>query len=186
MDVDEAPLPRDVDLPSPVVGVVGHIGERIDIELLTAVADRGHSLLLVGAHNPTFEVERISRLLARPNVVWVGPKEFEQLPSYLRVIDVGLVPYTDSAFNRASFPLKTLEYLAAGRAVVATDLPATRWLNTDFIDIATSPRTFAEAVDRAVATPRTAELLRRRQAFAAQHTWTRRAEVFADALGLES
>ena len=27
---------------------------------------------------------------------------------YLRVIDVGLTPYSQSDFNRASFPLKTL------------------------------------------------------------------------------
>jgi len=182
--VDDAPLPADVHLPSPVVGVVGHIGERIDTELLIAVADRGHSLLLVGARNPNFDIERLGQLMARPNVTWVGPKEFEQLPGYLRMIDVGLVPYNDSAFNRASFPLKTLEYLAAGRAVVATDLPATRWLDTDLVDIATGPRDFADAVDRALALSRSAELMRRRQAFAAEHTWARRAEAFATALGI--
>jgi teichuronic acid biosynthesis glycosyltransferase TuaH len=31
------------------------------------------------------------------------------LPGYLRMMDVGLVPYRDSPFNRGSFPLKTLE-----------------------------------------------------------------------------
>jgi len=56
-------------------------------------------------------------------VRWVGPQPYGALPGYLRLMDVGVVPYRDSAFNRGSFPLKTLEYLAAGRGVVATD----RW-----------------------------------------------------------
>jgi teichuronic acid biosynthesis glycosyltransferase TuaH len=141
-------------------------------------------LLLVGARHPKFEVDRLQRLLARPNVAWVGPKEFEALPAYLRLIDVGIVPYLDSAFNRSSFPLKTLEYLAAGRSVVATDLPATRWLDSDLIEIASGPTPFADAVDRALAQDRSASLIERRQAFAAQHTWVKRAEAFAEAIGL--
>ena len=57
-------------------------------------------------------------LLARPNVQWVGAAPFERLPTYMRAIDVGIVPYADSAFNQ-ELPLKTLEYLAAGRPTVA-------------------------------------------------------------------
>ena len=76
-------------------------------------------MLFVGPRHFTFEMERIERLLEQPNVQWVGPKPFESLPTYLRAIDVGVTPYTDTAFNRGSFPLKTLEYLAAGRGVVA-------------------------------------------------------------------
>jgi teichuronic acid biosynthesis glycosyltransferase TuaH len=89
-------------------------------------------------------------------------------------MDVGLVPYRDSQFNRGSFPLKTLEYLEAGRAVVATDLPAIRSLGTDLICIATAT-SFAEQVDRLLALPRTAAMLERRQEFAAQHSWANRA-----------
>src|SRR5208283_3159702 len=97
--------------------------------LLEAVADTGQSLLLIGPRHPRFAVAAMDPLLARANVHWVGPQAFEDLPKYLSVVDVGLVPYVDSAFNRGSFPLKTLEYLAAGIPVVATDLPAIRWLN---------------------------------------------------------
>ena len=101
---------------------------------------------------------------------WVGLKTSDALPSYLRAMDVGIVPYRDSRFNRGSFPLKTLEYLAAGRAVVSTDLPAIRWLATDLICIA-EPASFADEVDRLLAMPRTAALLAQRQAFAARHSW---------------
>ena len=139
------------------------------------------SLLLVGPKDPAFQPGRFEALRRRPNVSWVGLKPFEALPNYLRVMDVGLVPYLDSRFNRGSFPLKTLEYLAAGRAVVATDLPAIRWLATDLVCIA-EPASFADQVDRMLALPRTAALLARRQQFAARHSWARRAADIHEAI----
>jgi teichuronic acid biosynthesis glycosyltransferase TuaH len=174
-EVDQAPLPAEVSLPGPVAGFVGQINDRTDLSLLEAVADGGLSLLLVGPANPAFEPERFAALGRRDNVCWVGPKPFEALPGYLRSMDVGLVPYRDSPFNRGSFPLKTLEYLAAGRAVVATDLPAIRWLNTGLISVATTPAAFAELAGRLAGEPRTEALMARRRAFAAEHSWGRRA-----------
>lgn len=182
---DAAPLPDDVDLPGPIAGFVGHLAERIDVRLLEAVADRGISLLLVGPRHPRFEIGRMDALLARPNVAWVGTKAFEDLPSYQRVIDVGLVPYTRSGFNIGSFPLKTMEYLAAGRTVVATDLPATRWLDAgDRIGIADEPEAFADLVEEHLARPRTAADVADRRAFAARHSWEERALALARVLGL--
>jgi teichuronic acid biosynthesis glycosyltransferase TuaH len=178
---DQASWPDDVDLPAPRAGVFGHLSHRIDLTLLEAVAARGISLLLVGTVQPSFS---LGSLLANRNVRYLGPKPFEMMPSYLRVIDVGLTPYADIEFNRASFPLKTLEYLAAGRASVSTDLPAVRWLGTDLVSTATGPEAFADAVAREINRPRTPELVARRRAFARQHSWTTRAEQFAAVLGL--
>ena len=175
LKIEDAEHPADVDLPGPVAGFVGRINDRTDLSLLEAIARRGRSLLLVGPKDPAFEPQRFEALRRRPNVRWVGPKPFESLPGYLRLIDVGLVPYRDSAFNRGSFPLKTLEYLAAGRAVVATDLPAIRWLATGLICIADGAACFADQVDRLLAQPRTPDMLADRQAFAARHSWAGRA-----------
>jgi teichuronic acid biosynthesis glycosyltransferase TuaH len=175
LKIEDAEHPADVDLPGPVAGFVGRINDRTDLSLLEAIARRGRSLLLVGPKDPAFEPQRFEALRRRPNVRWVGPKPFESLPGYLRLIDVGLVPYRDSAFNRGSFPLKTLEYLAAGRAVVATGLPATRWLATGLICIADGAACFADQVDRLLAQPRTPDMLADRQAFAARHSWAGRA-----------
>jgi teichuronic acid biosynthesis glycosyltransferase TuaH len=181
-DVEHAALPSDVDLPGPIAGFVGHINHRIDLRLLETIVDRGRSLLLVGPKDPSFEPQRIAALLQRDNVRWVGPKPFGALPSYLRLIDVGLVPYADSPFNRGSFPLKTLEYLASGRAVVATDLPAIRWLATDLVGVGAEPRAFAELVDGLLDDVRSPALVVRRRAFAAQHSWASRAAATYDVI----
>jgi teichuronic acid biosynthesis glycosyltransferase TuaH len=173
--VEQSERPLDVDLPPPIAGFVGHINDRIDLALLEAIADRGRSVLLVGPRTHTSQALRLNALIARPNVRWVGPRSFADLPPYLGAIDVGLVPYQDSPFNRGSFPLKMLEYLAAGRPVVATDLPAIRWLDTELVTVATEPKDFADAVDEWLDRPRAAEDVRARRGFAAQHSWTERA-----------
>jgi teichuronic acid biosynthesis glycosyltransferase TuaH len=182
-DTDRYSIPPDVALPSPIIGFVGHINQRIDLRLLEAVAATGRSLLLVGPRtDDSADRERWQELLARPNVRWVGPKSFVDLPGYYAAIDVGLVPYGDSAFNRGSFPLKTLEYLAAGRPVVATGLPAVRWLATDLITIADDAATFAAAADRLAQEPRTVSSISARRQLANQHDWRQRAHAFISAI----
>jgi teichuronic acid biosynthesis glycosyltransferase TuaH len=182
---DAAPLPADVELEGPIAGFVGHMSERIDLSMLEAVAASGVSLLLVGPRQPTFEIAKLDALLARPNVQWVGNKPFAELPSYLRVIDVGLTPYQQSDFNHASFPLKTLEYLAAGRPAVVSDLPAHRWLQTPHVTIATTAQDFAARTQALLAAPSRRQDGDARRAFAQQHSWAARADDIARLLGLD-
>jgi glycosyltransferase involved in cell wall biosynthesis len=184
--VDRVADPPDVDLPGPVAGFVGHVNSRTDLDLLEAVAETRASLLLVGPRDPAFEPARFEALTARPDVSYLGPRPFEQLLPYLKAIDVGIVPYGNTQFNRNSFPLKTLEYLAAGRPVVSTPLPAVRSLQSDLIALAESPAEFAAAVLREAERSREPGLMAARREFAAAHSWTARADRLAGLLGLGS
>jgi teichuronic acid biosynthesis glycosyltransferase TuaH len=183
-NVDITEPAQDVDLQKPIAGFLGNLSDRIDLSYLEAVAERGVSTLLVGPRRANFGNERFDRLIVRPNVRWVGPQPYERMPSYLRLMDVGMTPYSPSDFNKASSPLKTIEYLAAGRASVATDLPSIRSLGIDLVDIETSPESFATAVDEALVIPRTPELVAARRAAAGPHAWEHRAQQVADLLGL--
>ncbi len=176
---ESAAAPDDIRLPRPIAGFMGHIGDRIDLRMLTSVADTGCSLLLIGPRHPRFDVSALETLLARSNVQWVGPKQFDALPGYLGSIDAGLIPYNHSAFNEGSFPLKALEYLAAGLGVIATGLPAIRWLDSPDIVIEDQPEPFALAVRAALAAPGDSAAIQRRRNFAGQHTWTVRAREFS-------
>jgi len=182
--VDIAEDPPDVDLPRPIAGFVGHLNDRTDLALLEATADAGASLLLIGPHAPGFEPQRFAALTERPNVSHLGPRPFDELLPYLRTIDVGIVPYADTRFNRNSYPLKTLEYLAAGRPVVATPLPAVRSLGTELVALAETPEEFAAAVLREAPMARRPVLVTARREVAARHGWEARAERLADLLGL--
>lgn len=183
-DIDSAPLPVDVAIEGPVAGVVGHLSARIDLDILESVAARSLTLLLVGPRVEDWGGERFETLVRRPNVVWVGNKTYAELPSYLRLMDVGLTPYVTSDFNQASSPLKTLEYLAAGRAALSTPLPGVTALDTDLVECAATPDVFAHAAERLAHLGRDAGLVHARQEFARAHDWASRALQLLEVLGL--
>lgn len=175
---------HDVRLDSPIAFLMGTLNDRLDVGALLAVAASGTSLLMVGPRSPRFADPAFDDLLARENVQWVGECPFRELPRYLAHADVGLVPYTHSRFNEGSFPLKTLEYLAAGLPVVATDLPAIRWLDSSHVEVASTPSEFAAAVVRLTSSSRDRSATLARQQFATGHSWGHRAAEFAKVVGL--
>jgi teichuronic acid biosynthesis glycosyltransferase TuaH len=186
--------PALTGLPRPVVGFVGQLSERIDFDALDAIADSGCCLVLVGPRDPRWEPKRFSELTGRPSVHYVGPVPSDEVPYYLASIDVGITPYKDTPFNRASFPLKTLEYLSEGLPVVTADLPAAKWLRSEL-----SADTPADVADRILVLAKRSQdyviavrkmtaagpdMTRSRIAFAEKHSWTRRAGQLAKELGL--
>jgi len=165
---------------SRVAGLVGQLNERIDVAVLESLADAGVPLRLIGPRadrDPEFGV-RLDTLIARDGVEWTGALGTAALRAQLADIAVGLTPYADSAFNRASFPLKTLEYLAAGVPVVSSALPASRWLASPHVRIAESTRDFVQQVQDAVSATDAPASVADRIAFAASHDWEARAEAF--------
>jgi glycosyltransferase involved in cell wall biosynthesis len=205
-----AALPELKDLPRPTVGLIGQLSDRIDLSVLNAIADAGFSLLIVGPLDPRWEQRRFKELVNKSHVYYTGPVPAEAVPSYLATIDVGITPYRDTPFNRASFPLKTLEYLGAGIPVVSTDIPAAHWLRADLtrgeqarwadriMVLACNSADFVNAIRRIAASDSpaatgggcpsvtTKDPTRASQciAFAARHTWERRANSFASVIGL--
>lgn len=176
----------EVDLPHPVAGIVGHLTDRIDLDVLEELVDSGCSLLMVGPIDPYWEPERVAALLARDRVLAVGSQPRTSLPAYLRHVDVGITPYQDTAFNRASFPLKTLDYLAAGLPAVTTDLPAARWLDTGLIRLVSDPKAFVATVLEEASAGSTPDQVAARRDFAHQHSWSARAAQIAACLGVAS
>lgn len=138
----------DVGLSGPVAGVVGQFNGRSDLALLAKVQEAGVSLLLVGPRWFTTPEQNAAfdDLIGRPGVVWFDAVTRDELPKYLGAIDVGLTPYIDSMFNRRSYPLKTLEYLAAGTPVVATDVATTRGLDRRFVHVAADHDDFVRQI----------------------------------------
>lgn len=123
---EDQALPSDIaDLHGPIIGFAGWLGYHIDVELLyrVAMAYPKCSLALVGPDElPDTDSRR--KLRALSNVFFLGQKTREELPGYLRAFDVALMPWVlSSGHVRSAYPLKLHEYLAAGRSIVAVDLP---------------------------------------------------------------
>ncbi len=183
--------PTDAGAPHARTGravLVGQLNDRLDLELLEAVRRGGTPITAIGprtAASPE-SAERLDRFLSSPGVDWRGCLPAAQLPAELATMGVGLTPYADTAFNRASFPLKTLEYLAAGLPVVSSDLPSVRWLDTDLIAVARTPAEFEQRVAEAIASPYDSRDRARRLAFAHTHSWRARAEQLTGLLDRHS
>ena len=105
-------------LPRPRLGFFGVIDERFDIELLDRIAEMrpDWSFVIVG---PVVKIAP-DELPRRPNIHYLGPKSYAQLPSYLSGWDVALMPFAMNESTEFISPTKTPEYLAGGKPVVST------------------------------------------------------------------
>ncbi|HHB91260.1 MAG TPA: glycosyltransferase family 1 protein, partial [Anaerolineae bacterium] len=174
-----ARLPADIaSLPPPRIGYAGAINEKLDLSLLAALARQrpDWSLVLVG---PILfkRADALTALRALPNVHFLGRKPLAELPAYMHSFDVSLMPYAHNLWTENINPLKLYEYLATGRPIVSTDIPAVRDFR-DVIRIADNREAFLQAVEEALIHDR-AEDAQRRQAIARQHTWDQRVETLS-------
>ena len=140
------PLPADVaGLPRPIFGYYGAVDERLDYELIAALADAnaGGSVVLVG---PTIKVDPAA-LPKRPNLHYLGQKSYAELPGYLKAFDVCLMPWALNEATRTISPTKTLEYMAGGKPIVST---AVRDVVRDHGDLVFVAKDIPEFVDMAM------------------------------------
>lgn len=161
------PVPPELRGHGPVIGFVGAIGARVDIDLVAAVARArpDATVVLIGAQR--VEIPDL------PNVLAVGSLPYDELAAWMSTFSVGLVPYRTDRFNRSSSPLKAFEYLAAGVPVVSTPLPALTGLGPA-VTIAPAGTGFLTAVDRAVEHPVPRDVCLRT---AEANTWSHRARL---------
>jgi len=176
--IADAEPSSDVVLPSPIAGVVGQFNERTDLDMLSAVQEQGVSLLLVGPRSfaSADAAASFAGFVEREGVQWIDRVPSERVIGYLTCLSVGLTPYVDSTFNRRSFPLKTLEYLAAGIPVVCTDVAPLTGFDRRFVHAASTPAAFAAATLDATVPVDREEVRRSVAAF----DWARRVEALLE------
>ncbi|AKJ30536.1 glycosyltransferase [Caldimonas brevitalea] len=105
-------------LPPPRLGYYGVIDERLDLPLVTALADADPRWQVVMA-GPVVKIDPAA-LPQRPNLHWLGRQAYEDLPALVAGWDVCLLPFALNQATRYISPTKTLEYMAAEKPVVST------------------------------------------------------------------
>jgi len=117
--LDGVPLLKDLPT-GRIAGFFGLIDERVDHELLLRVArECGNChVVVIGKADSDLSWTR-----TEPNIHWLGPKPFDELPGYVARFSVGLIPYVLNDQTDAINPIKLREMLAAGCPVVSTNLP---------------------------------------------------------------
>lgn len=164
----------------PTIGYYGAIADWFDARLMARLA----------ALRPDWRFELIGSTLdgdvraleGLGNVRLLGECPYPELPDRIAGWDAFVIPFRRLPLTEATNPVKVYEMLATGRPVVAVGLPELRPIaRRGLIQLAGTPRAFAEAIERALAEddPTLAEA---RRGFARRNTWSDRHYELAGAI----
>ncbi len=183
--VDGPVAPLVACLRGPIVGYCGAVDTRaFDADLVAAVAHArpDWTFLLIG---PSSRAGR-APLRGLDNVILTGPIGYTDIPALLRGCDVTVIPYRVGGRIDYVHPKKCYEYLALGKPVVATPLPALRKM-TGLVRIAAGPAAFVEAIATELDTATGPTQIARRRAVAVANSWAHRGQRLRNLLeGLPS
>jgi len=116
---EDTPIPPDIDfVPRPVLGWFGVIDERVDYPLLDKMAEV-HPEWSIAMIGPVVKVDP-NLLPHRPNLFWLGARDYRVLPNYCKSFDLCLMPFAINSATQYINPTKALEYMATGRPIVST------------------------------------------------------------------
>jgi glycosyltransferase involved in cell wall biosynthesis len=130
---DEGPEPPAASTKVFTIGYAGHLypwkGVDLVIEAVAALPDS--RALIVGGHEHEPDLARVKAFAEQLNcasrVTFTGLLPPSQVAARLGECDVLTLPNPASALSNAfTSPLKLFEYMASGRPIVASDLPAIR------------------------------------------------------------
>jgi len=169
--------PQIETIPEPRIGYMGYVNERLDYDTLEFLAARHPewSLVFVGGTYPwTRDAPPLRRLREYTNVHFLGDHAFADMPAFVRGMSVCLLPYV--ADERANYrsPLKLYEYLAAGKAVVATRHPEIPLID-GVVYVGDTPEEIASLVSAAIQDD-APERRRQRVDAARPHSWDDRVD----------
>ena len=163
--------PDQAAIPRPRLGYFGVVDERIDYGLLAALAEArpNWQVVVVGP----FAKVNPDDLPHPPNIHYLGQRPYDELPAYISGWDLALMPFALNEATQFISPTKTLEYMAAGRAIVSTPIADVKEPYGDIVYVADGPLAFIAACDRALNQPAWERLRRERgaEAVLAQTSW---------------
>ena len=163
-------------IPHPRIGYFGAIEPwLVDQQLIKqAASERPEwNWLFVGNKSRGLEIESL------PNVHFLPPVSYEDLPNYAAGFDVCVLPWNiEVPFTSYGSAIKVREYLASGKPVVIAPLPEYESMS-DVLRIGRSRDQFLQLVEEALREEGT-ELARARQNAVRDGTWDARAEWVSD------
>jgi glycosyltransferase involved in cell wall biosynthesis len=139
-------VPPDLkNLKKPRIGYLGTVAEWHDLELIGFAAGKrkDFNFVFIGPIGSTADISHYRKI---PNLHFLGGKPYEILPNYLQHVDVCILPFRTGDFAKSIDPVKAYEYLAAGKPVVATDMPELHKFG-NLIKIARDKQQFVELLD---------------------------------------
>jgi glycosyltransferase involved in cell wall biosynthesis len=181
---------------SPVVTYTGHLypWKGVDVLLHALALLPGVSGAIIGGHPSEGDLARLrglaSTLGIEERVTFAGFVHRTKVPAFLEQADLLVMPHTATPVSeRYASPLKLFEYMAAGKPIVASDLPAVREVLRDGENARlvrpADPKDLASGIATVLGDQSLAERIARTAfAEASSYTWERRAEQLNSLLEL--
>ena len=162
------------------VGYVGAIAEWFDADLLRQVAMREpHCEFHLCGDVTSKEVTNV--LSGLDNVTMYGEIGYRDVPSFLRRMDVLIIPFKIIPIIEACDPVKFYEYSAVGKPTVATPLPELKRVS-ELVYLASSPEEFGQQIRNAYDRRGDRDFTGALQDYAKRNTWRQRGRDFLGAL----
>lgn len=160
-----------IDIPHPRIGFFGVIDERMNIDLVAAMAEQRPDwhFVMIG---PVVKID--PAYLPRPaNIHYLGGKTYQELPAYLSGWDIAMIPFALNESTQFISPTKTPEYLSAGKPVVSTSI--TDVVNpygiNNLVSIADDAEQFIKSIESALNLTDKSAWLEKVDAFLADNSW---------------
>ncbi len=133
----------------PIIGFYGLIDKRFDIDLVELILQQQAQWQILCIGTTCID---LSRLQKYNNFHWIDAVAYDVLPNYAAYFDVAFIPYEVNEHTHTINPLKLREYMAMGKAIVATPMrEAMRFEKS--IHIAAKGLPFVKAVESALQNP---------------------------------
>ena len=152
----DRPLPEDLaEIPHPRIGYTGCLNRKVDFSLIEQLAcQRPHWQFVIVGGAGNFDQHSQAALDAcklRDNIHFLGHKAITELPLYITGMDVNIMSYRISSqvWTSGIYPLKLHDYMAAGKPIVSSDVPAVREFSSQ-LAIARSSNEWDRALQDAI------------------------------------
>lgn len=154
----------------PVIGYVGTVAPRVDVELVEALARLrpNWSFEMVGPVSPLVTLAT----QCPPNLCWAGEIPYEDVAARIKSFDACILPLREIEYAYRSSPIQVFDYLAAGKPVVSSPIAQfEQW--PALVETARGADRFAAALDEQLRIDSTARQEERRT-FARLQNWDAR------------
>jgi glycosyltransferase involved in cell wall biosynthesis len=174
-------IPSDLEsIPKPIIGFVGGMtNSKMNWEYIKEAAcqNRARSFVFIGpcVDTPPEEITR------QENIFFLGSRDPESLPGYIKAFDLCIIPYKGEDFLKNCFPTKVFEYLAAGKPVLSSYIPALKECS-DVVRLVDNSRAFTANIEVMINCGKQEAFVDKCVSVARGRTWENRVKVTAEVI----
>ena len=163
-----------------IFGYYGALAAWFDYELVIEIAKRrpDWAFILIG-YDYDDTVSKVKGA-ALDNVRYLGPRPYEDLPSYVSGFDIQIIPFVVNEITMSTSPVKLFEYMASGKPILTSDMPECRKYSSVYRY--SDSNDFVEKAQRLMQLKNDLDYMRILDREAAMNTWTSRVDQIINEL----